>query len=175
MSEQLLSARLKLVPADTVLLEALLSKHPQFGALLGAEIPEEWSTFGLAPFQYTFDFLVKDPSRLQWPAYFIIHRSDNMLIGSCGYKNNPDETGITEIGYEIKAEYRNQGLATETARLLIDRAWRSPVVQAVLAHTLAEINPSVKVLQKCGMEFVDTVFDEEDGEIWQWKIERPKA
>lgn len=172
MSEQLLSARIKLIPANIELIEALLSGSPGFGELLGATIPDEWSTFGMAPFQYTLENLKKDPSRLEWPAYFIVHRGDNILIGSCGYKNNPDETGITEIGYEIKAEYRNQGLATETARLLIQRAWSFASVNTVLAHTLAEINPSVKVLQKCGMAFVDSIADEEEGEIWQWKIER---
>jgi [ribosomal protein S5]-alanine N-acetyltransferase len=48
-------------------------------------------------------------------------------------------------------------------------------VQAVIAHTLAEINASNRVLQKVGMKFVAAVDDLEEGKIWRWQIRRDES
>jgi hypothetical protein len=40
------------------------------------------------------------------------------------------------------------------------------------AHTLAERNGSVRVLEKVGMTFMGAVNDPDDGEIWHWSLSR---
>lgn len=42
----------------------------------------------------------------------------------------------------------------------------------IKAHTLPSENPSVKVLHKCGFQFISEVIDPEDGLIWKWELRR---
>ena len=79
---------------------------------------------------------------------------------------------MVEIGYEVAESYQNQGLATEMAQALIDHAFQDERVQVVQAHTLAEENASVKVLRRCGMQFMETGFDPDEGEVWRWEVRR---
>ena len=43
----------------------------------------------------------------------------------------------------------------------------------VVAHTLAEENPSTAVLTKCGFERTATIADPDEGEIWRWELPLP--
>lgn len=86
--------------------------------------------------------------------------------------NEPDELGTVEIGYEIASEHWNRGFATEVVQGMIAYAFAHKDVQAVIAHTLAEINASNTVLKKVGMNFIAEVDDPEEGKIWRWQIHR---
>jgi hypothetical protein len=54
---------------------------------------------------------------------------------------------------------------------LIDTAFARGV-EVVIAHTLAELNASPTVLQRCGMTKVDELVDQNDGPIWRWEVRR---
>ncbi len=95
-----------------------------------------------------------------------------MLIGSGGYKGKADDAGVVEIGYGIAPAYRNRGLATEAAQGLVDYAFSQPHIKYVDAHTLAEVNPSTKVLEKIGLKNIESLTDPDEGEIWHWRLER---
>jgi RimJ/RimL family protein N-acetyltransferase len=99
-------------------------------------------------------------------------RETNELVGSCGYKGKPNEAGEVEIGYEIAATHRQKGLGTEAALALRDLAFRSAAVKKVIAHTLAEQNPSTRILQHCGMVKVGELIDPDEGPVWRWEIDR---
>ncbi len=101
-----------------------------------------------------------------------IDHQTKTLLGSCGYKGEPDENGMVEIGYEVAKDFRNQGYATEMAQLLLENAFQDANVKIVEAHTLAQKNASVRVLEKCKFKFVEEYFDEEDGLIWKWERRR---
>jgi [ribosomal protein S5]-alanine N-acetyltransferase len=116
--------------------------------------------------------LKANPAALPWWMHLFIHAADGALIGLGGYKGVPDEGGAVEIGYSLAPAYRGQGLATEAARGLIANALESPQVTRVDAHTLAEKNPSTRVLQRVGMRFVQAKLDPDDGEIWHWSVTR---
>jgi RimJ/RimL family protein N-acetyltransferase len=79
---------------------------------------------------------------------------------------------MVEIGYEVAESYRNKGLATEFASALIDFAFSHPQVTTVQAHTLAVENASCVVLQRCGMQKMETLEDPDDGLIWRWELKR---
>ncbi len=131
--------------------------------------PENWTEFGLQPLAYAYDQVRQLPVSEKWWAYLPVHKADRRLIGSCGYKGLPDEEGVVEIGYEISPPYRRRGLAGEIARALVEHASRQPGVRIVQAHTLAQENPSVRVLKNCGFAFVQEIDDPDDGRIWQWR------
>ncbi|QJW89207.1 GNAT family N-acetyltransferase [Spirosoma taeanense] len=165
--------RLLLLPPDQPIYEALFAGSAQLGHHLNISVPEVLSEFDIETFRYAFDRFQEDASEAPWWLYLFIHRQDRALAGVGGYKGKPDEQGMVEIGYEIYPNYRLQGLATEAADALIKRAFEHPAVRIVQAHTLAEENPSVRVLKRCGMSFTDAFDSPDDGPIWQWQIRRP--
>ncbi|MBK6620728.1 MAG: GNAT family N-acetyltransferase [Saprospirales bacterium] len=167
--------RLSLVLGTEPVLEAVLRGDRSLGKLLGVEVPFGWTEFGDPIFRFSLDMVRENALEALWWTYLPVLREEKVLIGSCGYKGPPDKEGVVEIGYEIAKPFRLQGLATELAMGLIHKAFSYPQVTAVKAHTLAEINASGSVLKKCGMEKVAELFDPEDGDIWQWVLNRPAA
>jgi [ribosomal protein S5]-alanine N-acetyltransferase len=104
--------------------------------------------------------------------FAIIHRDDNVLIGTCGFPAPPDSKGVAEIAYGIAPAYQGRGYATEAAKALIDFAVGDPRVKMICAHTLAGENASTSVLKKCGLKRVGDAVDSESGlAVWRW--ERP--
>lgn len=153
------TARLNLLPCDLQLWEAILAGDATLSRVIGANVPKKWSENRDA-FPYFIKMIKGDPSLERWGAHLIVFRPDNLLIGTGGFKGGPTPEGSVEIGYEIKASYREKGLATEAARGLVDFAFASPEVSLVRAHTLPVENASTSVLQKLGFQKLATV--EED-------------
>lgn len=164
---------LKLIPCELAHFEAIVDDPKQLEQLLDVSIADEWISFPEA-MPYGYEYLKTNPDALGWWTYLFVHTKDKMLIGSGGYKGKPDDAGAVEIGYGIAPAYRNRGLATEAAQGLVDYAFTQPRVRAVDAHTLAEVNPSTKVLEKIGLKNIESLHDPDDGEIWHWRLERKK-
>jgi len=166
------SKNLNLIGGTRSNLEAALIGDEALSKSLGVLISENWTEFGRRPFQWALDKFLSDENEQNWLSYFPIHRADNKLIGSGGYKGKPSHDGSIEIGYEIAPAYRNRGLATEYAKALIDHAFQNNEVQSVIAHTLAFENPSTAILKKCGFVKVEEISDPEDGQIWKWELKK---
>ncbi|MBK7409668.1 MAG: GNAT family N-acetyltransferase [Saprospirales bacterium] len=164
--------RLSLIAATKPILEAALRGDKSLSRILEAKVSHGWTEFGDSIFRFSLEMVKSNPSDVIWWTYLPILKAEK-YSGSCGYKGPPGKAGIVEIGYEIAKTFRNQGLATELAKGLIDFAFSYPEVKSVKAHTLAEINSSGTVLTKCGMKKVEELFDPDDGEIWQWMVSRP--
>lgn len=164
--------RIKLINCDEKILELVLGGNEILSQGLNLNVPEKWTEFGDPIFKYSLERVREQPGSSVWWSYLPVIVNTNTLIGSCGYKGEPNEKGMVEIGYEVAAEFRNQGFATEIANLLIDRAFKNDNVKLVQAHTLASENASVNVLKKCNFEFVEELEDEEDGKIWKWQLKR---
>ncbi len=102
--------------------------------------------------------------------FAIIHKTDNILIGTCGFPGPPDSNGVAEIAYGIAPAFQSRGYATEAAKALIDFATKDPRVKTICAHTLAEENASARVLKKCGLTKVGDAIDSENGlAVWRWE------
>lgn len=165
---------IRLFNCNETTIKELLKGDSFLASHLGIAIPQPWSEFGSPMFEYALTQIQADSSSLRWWTYLPILEEENTLVGSCGYKGPPTAEGTVEIGYEVAQDYRNRGLATEMATKLVNQAFESPEVVAVLAHTLAEENASCKVLRKCGFEWVEALHDEEDGDIWKWRLSKPQ-
>ena len=171
------TARLKLIPCELKHFEAILQDQPQLAQLLGVTVLDNWFDFpgvaGIEAIRFGYDYLKANPDDLGWWTYFFIHVKDNALVGIggySGYKGKADESGMVEIGYAIISAYQCQGLATEAAGGLIDRAFSNKHIRRVEAHTLAEHNPSTRVLEKVGMANVGIDHDQDVGEVWHWSL-----
>jgi [ribosomal protein S5]-alanine N-acetyltransferase len=162
--------RLNLIPFEDAHFQAILSKDlVELGKLLNTITPTQWTTFSdmeeALPFFYDM-YLQKGT---MWGSFFVVHLEDRELLGTCGFKGSPNEEGMVEIGYEIREDYRLQGLATETAKGLIAYAFEDNSVKKVWAHTLAFANPSSLMLKKLEFNFLGQFEDPEDGDIWRWE------
>jgi [ribosomal protein S5]-alanine N-acetyltransferase len=102
--------------------------------------------------------------------FAVVHKIDNVLIGTCGFPGPPDENGVAEIAYGIAPTYQGKGYATEAAKALIDFARKDPRVKTICAHTLAEPNASTRILEKCGFKkTADAVDPENNLPVWRWE------
>jgi len=163
---------LKLVQCDTDILQKAITGNESLANKLNITVSDNWTEFGVGPLQYSLAKLQESAEEQGWWTYFPIHKKDNKLIGSGGYKGRPTQDGTIELGYEIAAEYRNRGLATEMTKGLIENAFKDKRVNTIIAHTLGQENPSTKVLRKCGFEKVEEINDPDDGLIWKWELKR---
>jgi ribosomal-protein-alanine N-acetyltransferase len=110
---------LRLIPCDAETLKSAIAGNDQLAKRLGVTVADNWTEFGVESLQYALERLLEDPINFGWWTYFPVHKQDNKLIGSGGYKGSPTDAGTVEVGYEIAAAYRNKGLATELINGLI--------------------------------------------------------
>jgi [ribosomal protein S5]-alanine N-acetyltransferase len=163
--------RLQLIACNKMHLNALLQSEEALAGLLGVGLAENWLLYPESV-PHALKMLEEDAQNLRWGMHFFLHKDENVIIGSGGFKGAPGPDGTVEIGYAIAPAYENQGYATEAARGMIEYAFAWSQVEAVDAHTLAEENASVNVLRKCGLAKIADLHDPEDGDLWHWRIGR---
>jgi RimJ/RimL family protein N-acetyltransferase len=160
---------LTLVAADLDHIDAALQDEDRLGTLLDADVAEDWASFGGA-LEHTQATLAADPGSARWGTRLFLLDEPRTLVGWGGFKGPPAE-GVVELGYEVAPAHRGRGLATEATERLLDEAFADSSVDAVIAHTLAEPGPSVRVLEKAGFTH-DGGFTDEGQEVWRFRRER---
>ena len=170
MLEEIRTARLILARASIGRLSALITGPCEYERVFGHKVEDGFIEYP--------DMLVFSLQQAQafagerdwWLPYLIIHRTDAILVGACGFKGPPDDDGVVEIGYGIAPAYRGQGLTTEAAAALSDLAISRPEVTGVRAHTYPEPNASTRILTKCGFIRTGEFDDPVDGILWEWHL-----
>lgn len=163
--------RLLLIPCGSAHFEAFFQSEQNLAELLDVSLASGWTQFPEAMPKCS-EMLKLNLQNHDWGLHLFIHKADRKLIGMGGFKGAVNATGAIEIGYEISPDYQKQGLATEAAAGLIERAFSQPKVEMVDAHTLPEENYSCRILRKCGLLKIGEKYDPEDGEVWHWRIFR---
>ncbi len=166
--------RIKLINCTPEILQKALEGDRALAEYLGVTVPDIWTESGRGMFEFVLNQIADTPEDAAWWTYLPIYLSENVLVGTCGYKGPPNAEGMVEIGYEVAEDYRGNHLASEMAKLLIGNALAHPEVKVIYAHTLSEHNASTKILEKCGFKFVKEIMDPTDGPIWLWQIDRAK-
>ncbi len=77
----------------------------------------------------------------------VVDKASERLIGHVGL--SPVKSGI-EVGYAIRDSHKNEGLATESVRLLLNIARKKFHLSQVFGIVNKKNIPSIKVLEKCG-------------------------
>jgi RimJ/RimL family protein N-acetyltransferase len=119
--------------------------------------PKVMAAFGVEPF--------REPEMKRWVArnlehqdrhgyglFSVVHKADRNLIGDCGLEHR-DVEGIAEVelGYDLRSDYWNRGLATEAATAVRDHAFQRlglPRLVSLIRHGNAA---SARVAEKVGM------------------------
>jgi ribosomal-protein-alanine N-acetyltransferase len=162
---------LRIVPCDDTLYDAIRMGNNTLAKVMGVNVPKKWTEFR-DTFTPSYHRWKAHPPLRNWWVYLTIYVPDNQLIGSCGYKGEPDANGVVEIGYEIMPSHRMKGLGFETAQGLLLHAFAQSDVRKVIAHTVAEENASTHILEKLGFSQTEDVNDDEEGLLWRWEITR---
>ena len=166
------TSRLTLRPCSPEHLLALIDQPERFETLLGLPAADGLRQFFVSD-DVSPDWLAAlrsargpDPWR---HGFFVIDRESGCVIGSAGFKGPPDRTGMVEIAYGIVPSREGRGYATEAAAALVRFALADEQVRLVRAHTLPMLNPSARVLEKCGFRNTGTFVDPDDGPVWRWE------
>ncbi len=115
--------------------------------------------------QMTIDFYTRVGFEPPWIGYYA--QLDDKLVGAAGFKG-PPKAGQVEIAYGIFPAYQQQGIGTEICRQLVLLAQQADPSVRITARTLPEENHSAKILRKNGFIWARLVWDEEDGDVWEW-------
>ncbi|NML64789.1 GNAT family N-acetyltransferase [Hymenobacter sp. RP-2-7] len=172
MSPSARPSTIQLVAATPELLQQALGSSAELGRALGVRVPDDWVENRIDSLRFTLSQLQADPGAAHWWTYLLIHLPDNTLVGSGGYHGPPTAEGVVELGYEVADEYRSRGLATAFAGALVEQAFTHPSVTAIMAHTLAVLNASTRVLLNHRFTKVADLYDQTEGPLWRWELKR---
>jgi RimJ/RimL family protein N-acetyltransferase len=136
-------------------------------ALGGCAVAEDWEVFPEAV-PHTRASLAKDPGGARWGTRLFVLEEPPTLVGWGGFKGPPAD-GAVELGYSVAPEFRRRGIASTAVAQMLDEAFADEGVEAVLAHTLPEAGPSVRVLEKAGFALDGEVPGGPDGSQWRWR------
>jgi [ribosomal protein S5]-alanine N-acetyltransferase len=173
--ENIVSNRLYLVPFTLERVKAAIIGNSELAKLMGVKVLPNWSDekFG-ENLPIIADILCKNPLQSEWGwGTLIIHQAENALIGHVMIKIIPDATGSptgsVELGYQVVPSYRQQGYASEAAKAMVDWTLCQPNMQKVTAGCYADNIGSKRVLEKIGMQVIET-----RGNVLIWELCKTK-
>ena len=157
-TKSLITPRLTLIPATVAFVQAEIGPQDLFSQALGAKVPENWPPELLVDaLPFFLEQLEQDLTLVGWLSWYWVLRGEAteeaLLIGSGGFKGQPQPDGAIEIGYSILPQYQGRGYATEAVASLL--AWvfsYSEVIQAI-AEAPQENRASIRVLAKLGFDY----------------------
>jgi [ribosomal protein S5]-alanine N-acetyltransferase len=162
------SSRLDLVSMSPAFMEALLEgRRDEATALLGAPLPDGWPEEDDEGFlRLRLAQMKSDPPAQQWLVRALILRDAATMAGHAGFHGPPGSHGLgsdaVELGYTVFSPYRGRGLATETARALID--WgEAQGIRGYVASVAPGNEASLAITRKLGFVQTGEQWDEEDG------------
>ena len=89
----------------------------------------------------------------QYFDYAVILKSENRMIGTCGFSRLDAPNGCAEAGYVINPDYQGRGYATEALNALLHFGFRELGLNRIEARFMTENKASLRVMEKCGMSF----------------------
>lgn len=105
-----------------------------------------------------------------WIGYFVANE-EGKIIAFGGFKGKP-RNGKIEIAYGTVANFEKQGYGTMLCKELVDLALKEDSTVQITARTLPEENASTRILKRNGFEFTGIVWDDDDGNVWEWKFKK---
>lgn len=160
--------RLALIPFTLDVARALYAFNTGILAEIGLQPTRFW------PDQESMDTLPRIIKRLEqlpeptgFESWMIVLKHNATVIGDAGFKGVPNQEGLVDIGYSIIEQEQQKGYGFETARALVEWAFRQPQVKAVTANCLLENTASVRLLERLGMQEIVR-----DDEMIYWRLAR---
>ena len=163
----------RLLTPDLALLDAAIAGRAALEQALGCDVAEGWDVFGQALGRIR-DAVAADPGSTRWGTRLFVVATPRTLVGWGGFKGPPRD-GVVELGYAVSPSWEGRGIATAAVGELLRDAYASPEVRSVIAHTLPETGPSVRVLGKAGFAYESAVLTDGVGTTWRFRHDRDAA
>jgi ribosomal-protein-alanine N-acetyltransferase len=127
------------------------------GRRLQSDVTAEWPPVDWQPHVYGFILQQYEerPESFGWHRYVLLEDiagRRKTLIGAVG--GFPKPNGDVEIGYSTLPEFQRRGYATAFAKKLTEWLLTREDVRSVSAQTFSWMTESIKVMERCGMEYV---------------------
>jgi len=135
------------LPTDRLVLEPVSEKLARAivaGYLAGVRPAAGW------PHEDTLDALriaVETGSDAGW---LVRLKATGEVIGECGTKGPPDQTGAAEIGYGLAGPWRGRGYGGEAVRALVGWAFTQPGCRRLTAEVHQDNAASRRLLERLG-------------------------
>ena len=120
--------------------------------------PQVMTAFGHPPFDPpTMEAWLRrnldHEDRYGYGLFAVVLRETGLLIGDCGLEHMPvDGTPETELGYDLRSDYWNRGLATEAAAAVRDYAFTTLALPRLISLIRSTNAASRRVAEKIGMQ-----------------------
>ena len=115
--------------------------------------------------QISIDYYTRIGFVPPWIGYYA--KLNNEFVGAAGFKGPPKNNKV-EIAYGTFPLCEGKGIGTEICRQLVLLAIATDPEIIITARTLPEENASAGILKKNGFILLGTVWDDEDGNVWEW-------
>ncbi len=83
----------------------------------------------------------------------LILKSENKMIGTCGFTSFDNDNNSAEIGYVINPEYRGNGYACEALERVLGFGFEVLELNRIEAKYIVGNEASRRVMEKCNMKF----------------------
>ena len=140
--------------------------------------PKVMASFGAAPFkrQQMESWLgrnIEHQNQHGYGLFSVLLKSNRLLIGDCGLEHmvvGGDQA--TELGYDFRSDYWNQGFATEAATAVRDYAFHSLHLPSLISLIRVGNGASKRVSEKIGMRMVAEI-TQNSISYWKYAIDGP--
>lgn len=95
--------------------------------------------------------------------WFIVRKTDRVVVGSCDFKDVPDKNHEVEIGYGLGKEFEGSGYMTEAIRVFCKWAIAQEGINHIIAETERNNPKSENVLKRVGF----TIYKQDDTTWWR--------
>lgn len=96
--------------------------------------------------------------------WFLIRKSDRVVVGSADFKDVPNKDGEVEIGYGVGKDFEHNGYMTEAVQAMCKWAMAQNNIAHVIAETEIDRPQSQNILKRCGF----TLYKQ--GETLWWRL-----
>jgi RimJ/RimL family protein N-acetyltransferase len=168
--------RLELIAETDVLGTAEVAGRSRLAEVLRVDVPENWPPENVRDVvEFFAGKLQREPELAGWLNWYWVlaepMSGNRTLIGDGGFTSPPVD-GVVAIGYSLLPQYQRKGYATEAVHALAGWAFSHPEVCMVIAETLPDNEPSIRVLARAGFRQVPGA--SEPGHI-RFALERARA
>jgi RimJ/RimL family protein N-acetyltransferase len=96
--------------------------------------------------------------------WFLVRKTDRIVVGSTDFKDVPNEHNEIEIGYGLGKTYEHNGYMTEAVQAMCEWAMKQKGIIHIIAETDIDGVQSQNILKRCGF-----VKYKQDDTIW-WRL-----
>ncbi|MFT8477445.1 MAG: GNAT family N-acetyltransferase [Liquorilactobacillus sp.] len=84
--------------------------------------------------------------------WFLIRKTDRVVVGSADFKDLPDNQDEVEIGYGLGKRFNHKGYMTEAIQAMCHWALTQENVSCIIAETEISNSASQNMLRRCGFK-----------------------